>query len=156
MGKKQKNHPTKPADSKPVGKAHAANADVTPVKRFTPEVILTGVVILALVLRLIYLKQMTATPLFHGLVVDAEKFDGLALKILGGNFTHKEFIYLSPLYPFFLSLIYYIGGYNQFSVLCTQAVIDSLSCILLYYSASTLFNKMLLIRYFSVVIVFFF
>jgi tetratricopeptide (TPR) repeat protein len=141
MGKKQKKHSTKPADSKDIKKIHPGYRDSFQMKLFTPEVILIGVFMLALVLRLLYLKQMTATPLFHGLVVDAEKFDGLALKILGGDFTHKEFIYLSPLYPFFLSLIYSTGGYNQFSVVCTQAVLDSLSCILLYYSASTLFNK---------------
>jgi Tfp pilus assembly protein PilF len=141
MGKKQKKHFTKPADSKDTKKMYPGYWDSSRMKLFTPETLLIGIVICALLLRLLYLKQMTATPIFHGLVVDAEKFDGLALKILGGDFTHKEFIYLNPLYPFFLTLIYFIGGHSQLSVLCTQAVIDSLSCILLYYSASTLFNK---------------
>ena len=141
MGKKQKKHSTKPADSKDTKKMHPGYWDSLQMKLFTPEMLLIAIVMCALVLRLLYLKQMTATPLFHGLVVDADKFDGLALKILGGDFTHKEFIYLNPLYPFFLALIYFIGGHSQFSVLCTQAVIDSLSCILLYYCAATLFNK---------------
>jgi len=141
MGKKQKKHSTKPAGSKKPGKMYPGYWDSLQVKLFSPEALLTGVFMLALVLRLIYLKQITATPIFHGLVVDAEKFDGLALTILGGDFTHKEFIYLNPLYPFFLSIIYFIAGHSQFSVLCTQAVMDSLSCILLYYCASTLFNK---------------
>ena len=141
MGKKQKRNLSKPTCSKDTKKMHPGYWGSLQVKLFTPEMLLIGVVMFALVLRLLYLKQMTATPLFHGLVVDAEKFDGLALKILGGDFTHKEFIYLNPLYPFCLTLIYFIGGHNQFSVLCTQAVIDSLSCILIYYCASTLFNK---------------
>jgi tetratricopeptide (TPR) repeat protein len=141
MGKKQKKHSTKPAGSKDTQKMHPGYWGSLQMKLFTPEMLLIAIFICALVLRLLYLKQMTATPLFHGLVVDAEKFDGLALKILGGDFTHKEFIYLNPLYPFFLALIYFIGGHSQFSVLCTQAVIDSLSCILIYYCAATLFNK---------------
>ncbi len=140
MRKKKKKHPTNPADSKGT-KRHPVHRDSSKMQLFAPEVLLIGIFMLALVLRLIYLKQLTATPIFHGLVVDADKFDGLALKILRGDFTHREFIYLNPLYPFFLSLIYSIAGHSQFSVLCTQAVIDSLSCILIYYTASTLFNK---------------
>ncbi|MBW2184659.1 MAG: tetratricopeptide repeat protein, partial [Deltaproteobacteria bacterium] len=81
--------------------------------------------------------------IFFGLATDAEEYEGLALQILRGNLTLKDFIYLNPLYPFFLAFIYLIFGHNNLAVVLIQAVIDSLSCLLIYYIASTLFNKRL-------------
>jgi Tfp pilus assembly protein PilF/4-amino-4-deoxy-L-arabinose transferase-like glycosyltransferase len=104
-------------------------------------ILITFVFLFSLSLRMLYLSQCISTPLFHGLVVDAEKYDALALKILVGEFTHKEFIYLNPLYPFFLALLYFVFTHSYLAVMITQAVVDSLSCILIYYIASTCFNK---------------
>ena len=141
MGKKKNKHAATGAGGQDIKKIYFGDAGSSRIKLFAPEILLIFLFVCALLLRLIYIKQMAATPLFHGLVADAEKFDGLALKILGGNLTDSEFIYLNPLYPFFLSLIYAVAGHSQLAVFCTQAVIDSISCVLLYYTASTLFNK---------------
>ncbi|MBW1854712.1 MAG: glycosyltransferase family 39 protein, partial [Deltaproteobacteria bacterium] len=89
----------------------------------------------------VYLNQIISTPIFQGLAADAEKYESLALQILKGNLTHKDFLYLNPLYPFFLALIYLIFGHSQLAVVLIQTVVDSLSCILIYYIASMLFNK---------------
>jgi len=110
-------------------------------KWLKPGIVLLGVFVLALFIRLVYLYQILPTPIFQGLAVDDEKYEILALQILNGNFTYKEFIYLNPLYPFFLAIIYLICGQSHLSVVITQAIIDSLSCILIYYIASQLFNK---------------
>ena len=111
------------------------------MKVLKPEILLIGVFVLALFIRLVYLDQIIPTPLFHGLAVDSEKYDSFALQILKGNLTHKDFIYLNSLYPFFLALIYLMFGHSHFSVVLIQGIIDSLSCILIYSIASTLFNK---------------
>jgi len=103
--------------------------------------LLIGIIILALALRLLYIKQIISTPLFDGLVTDTEKYQEIALYILKGNFTHPSSIYLNPLYPFFLSLIYLIAGRSHLAVVIVQGIIDALSCGLIYYIASTLFNK---------------
>ena len=93
----------KAAPGKRKEKTHPGYRDSSLMKRLTPELLLIGIFIFALFIRLLYLKQMLPTPLFHGLIADTEKFDSLALKILKGDFTHQEFIYLNPLYPFFLA-----------------------------------------------------
>jgi len=72
----------------------------------TPEMLLIAIFILALVIRLVYLNQIISTPIFYGLAMDSDKYENYALEITKGNFTHKDSIYLNPLYPFFLALIY--------------------------------------------------
>ena len=105
------------------------------------ELILAGIFLLSLVLRLIYLYQLKSTPIFGFFTVDSEYYDKFALKILAGNLTFKETIYLNPLYPFFLALIYRIFGHNFVAVGIIQAIIDSLSCIFLYLISIKIFKK---------------
>ena len=141
MRKNKKKHSTQLSKSEHARETHPSYKDGSGTKVLTPEILLAGIFVLALFIRLLYLNQIISTPIFHGLVVDAEKYDNFALKILAGNLTHKEFIYLNPLYPFFLALIYLIFGHSHLSVVLTQAAIDSLSCMLIYYIAEKLFNK---------------
>lgn len=102
---------------------------------------ITGIAILALSFRFFYLYQVIATPIFRGLAMDAEKYDLFALFLLEGNFTHNDFIYLNALYPFFLALIYLVAGHSLVVVLIVQAVMDSASCLLIYYIAATQVNR---------------
>ena len=111
------------------------------VKVVRPEALLIGIFILALFIRLLYVTQIISTPIFYGLATDAEKYDTFALHILKGSFIYKESLYLNPLYPFFLTFIYLLFGYSHLSVILIQGIFDSLNCILIYYIASTLFNK---------------
>ena len=106
-----------------------------------PALLLIGIFLLALLIRVLYIKQILPTPIFFGLATDAGKYDLFALQILKGNLIYKDSIYLNPLYPFFLASIYFIVGQSHLSVVLIQAAIDSLSCLLIYYIASTLFNK---------------
>jgi len=105
------------------------------------RIAITCVFLVALSLRVVYLSQIISTPLFHGLVPDSEQYQQLALRILKGDFTHREFIYLNPLYPFFLALGYLILGQNPILVAGVQALLDSLSCVLLFSITSTLFGR---------------
>lgn len=111
------------------------------IRIFKPEILLIGIFIVALAIRLLYLYQVISTPLFHGLVADADKYDNFSLQILRGNLTDKDSIYLNPFYPFFLALIYRIFDHSHLAVVLIQAIIDSLSCIVLYLLASICFNK---------------
>jgi len=111
------------------------------LKSIKPEILLLGIFILALVIRFIYLYQMRITPLFNGLALDTEKYDLFALHILHGNFTYKDLVYLNPLYPLFLAFIYLICGQSHLAVVCVQGIVDSISCIFIYYIGATVFNK---------------
>ncbi|MBW1855503.1 MAG: tetratricopeptide repeat protein [Deltaproteobacteria bacterium] len=141
MGRKKKKHTAESSKKDQAKKTHLRNSDRLRLKVIKPEILLIVVFILALFLRLVYLNQIISTPIFQGLAVDDEKYESFALQILKGNLTHKDFIYLNPLYPFFLSFIYFIFGQSHLSVVIVQAVIDSISCVVIYYIASLLFNK---------------
>ena len=138
MERRKKKHTTRKSSTT---KTQLGDRDILSFKVLKPEILLIVVFILALFIRLIYLNQIIPTPILHGLVADAEKYDNLALQIMKGNLTYKEFIYLNPLYPFFLALIYLVCGHSHTSVVIIQGIIDSISCILIYYIASMLFNK---------------
>jgi Tfp pilus assembly protein PilF/4-amino-4-deoxy-L-arabinose transferase-like glycosyltransferase len=141
MGRKKKKHSAKSSEKNQAGKTHSMDKDRLVKKVLKPEILLIGVFVLALFIRILYLNQIISTPIFQGLAVDDEKYESFALQILKGNLTHKDFIYLNPLYPFFLSLIYLIFGHGNLSVIFIQGIIDSISCVVIYYIASLLFNR---------------
>jgi len=141
MGREKEKHTTKLSKQYQTIKTHLADRDRLILKVLKPEILLIGVFILALFIRLVYLNQVISTPIFQGLAVDTEKYENFALQIIKGNLTYKDSIYLNPLYPFFLALIYLIFGHSNLSVVIIQAILDSVSCILIYYIASLLFNK---------------
>jgi len=141
MEGKKKRHTTQLSKRRQSKEINLVDRNRPRLKVLKPEILLVGVFFLALFIRLLYLNQITSTPLFHGLAVDDEKYESFALQILKGNFTHKDFIYLNALYPFFLALIYLIFGHSNLSVVLIQGIIDSISCVVIYYIASILFNK---------------
>jgi len=135
MERKKKKHTNQSSKRSQTRKTYLEDKDRLGKKLLKPEIILTGVFIIALLIRFIYLNQIIFTPIFRGLAVDAEKYDSFALQILKGNFSHKDSIYLNPLYPFFLALIYLIFGHSHLIVASIQGIIDSISCIVIYYIA---------------------
>ncbi|MBL7070886.1 MAG: tetratricopeptide repeat protein [Candidatus Omnitrophica bacterium] len=104
-------------------------------------VILTVIVFLALILRFIYLGQIASTPLFYFFSADSQHYNRIALEILGGNIAFKESVYMNPVYPIFLALTYAVAGRSLISVGIVQAVLDSLSCVLLYMICVRAFKK---------------
>jgi tetratricopeptide (TPR) repeat protein/4-amino-4-deoxy-L-arabinose transferase-like glycosyltransferase len=93
------------------------------------------------VIRIVYLFEVTASPVFLGLSVDSKEFDGLARQVLEGNFFHRDAVFLSPFYPLFLSALYFVFGYSHVAVIWVQGLLDILNCILLFYVSSRVFNR---------------
>ena len=139
MAQREKKHTVKQSKNRYSNKVHPST-NKTNGKAFTPKLLLIGIAIIPLLLRLLYIAQIASTPLFHGLAMDSEAYDSFALQMLKGNFVHQDSIYLNPLYPVFLAIIYLIFGHSQFPVAVFQSVLDSSSCLIIYYIASTLFT----------------
>jgi len=99
------------------------------------------VFILALSVRLIYLYQIKHTPLFGLFAVDSQYYNRFALEILRGDFFFKQSVYFHPLYPFFVAFIYKISGYSFLAIGIFQALLDSLTCILIYIITIKIFDK---------------
>jgi tetratricopeptide (TPR) repeat protein len=94
----------------------------------------------ALALRIIYIIQIRDTPFFQTLGLDAKFYDRWARELMRGEGSSGAF-FMSPLYPYFLALIYRLFGRDLALVRLIQAGIGSLSAVLLYLLARDVFDR---------------
>ena len=102
------------------------------------------VFVLALSLRLVHAFQMSASPLFTMPAVDAATYSEQAASLAEGNWLGRGQgpFWQPPLYPYFLGVIklafpesfYYVSRF-------AQALIGSLTCVLLYLVGRRLFGS---------------
>jgi len=65
--------------------------------------------------------------------------DYLSLKIIDKeHYAHKA---IPPLYPLFLALCFFVGGFNTLAYFIPQIILSSLTCLLIYLIAGEVFNK---------------
>jgi 4-amino-4-deoxy-L-arabinose transferase-like glycosyltransferase len=109
---------------------------------FPSKYLLFGIFILSLSLRILYINSLLKTnPFFDYPIVDSEVYHKWALDIKNGDLLGKEIFYLSPGYAYFLALIYKIFGVGFYPVYLVQALIDSLSAIMILMIGKTSFSK---------------
>jgi len=110
----------------------------------TKEVfIVAGLLVLALILRLIYLSHLKINdPSFYlppdG--TDMLTYHNYALQILNGTFG-KEPYYYGPLYFYFLALVYKIFGVDPYIARLIQMLLGVATSLLIYLIARRVFNK---------------
>jgi len=104
---------------------------------------LGGILALALVVRLISPIVIHQPSYIDG---DAIEYDGIARSLLEG----KGYAYLglltarrAPLYPLFLAGMHLLFGENAMAVAVVQAIIDTVSCYLVYLIAMEVFESSL-------------
>ncbi|MBI2825145.1 MAG: tetratricopeptide repeat protein [Planctomycetia bacterium] len=85
----------------------------------------------ALALRGLYLHELRDALPFSTLVTDGREYDGWAQRIAAGDWLGHEVFYQAPLYPYFLAVIYKIGGHHVMLARLLQAVLGATSCVLL-------------------------
>lgn len=95
----------------------------------------------ALLLRIIYLFELRHTPFFSVVIGDGQQYDSWAQQIAGGQWIGSEVFYQTPLYPYFLGVIFKLAGHDLFAVRVTQAVLGSLSCVLIGLAGRRFFNQ---------------
>lgn len=100
-----------------------------------------SVFFLALILRLIYLHQMQASPLFDTPIMDALYHDQWARAIAGGDWLGGEVFFRAPLYPYFLGFIYKLFGPGYYTPRLLQSFIGAGSCVLIYLIARRLTSR---------------
>ena len=104
--------------------------------------LLLAVALLALVVRLVYIKQIANAP-FYGLRIgDAAAYHQWALQIAGGDWLGRGVgvFYQAPLYPYFLAVVYKAFGDSAAMLRFIQAIIGSGSCMLLAAAGIALFG----------------
>ncbi|MFN7976792.1 MAG: tetratricopeptide repeat protein [Vicinamibacterales bacterium] len=102
---------------------------------------LTTVAATALVVRLVHLWQMTATPFATTLFGDAKGYDQWARRLAGGDWIGSDVFYQAPLYPYFLGGIYATLGADPVTARIVQALVGAGSAALLAAAAARLFDR---------------
>ena len=62
------------------------------------------------------------------------------MRLAGGDWIGTDVFYQAPLYPYFLGVIYAVAGHDLLAVRVVQAVIGSLSAVLVAWAAARLFS----------------
>lgn len=99
-----------------------------------------AVVLVALVVRLIYLAEIHSSDVVRVLLGDARAYDGWAKRILAEGWIGRDVFYQAPLYPYFLALVYKFIHANLMLVRGLQIVIGAISCGLLAAATARLFS----------------
>jgi tetratricopeptide (TPR) repeat protein len=108
-------------------------------KRFFGPAALVFVV--ALAVRLLHVWQIRSAPFFTALMGDAHGYDEWARRIAGGEWIGSEVFYQAPLYPYFLGVLYATMGHSLLAVRVVQAVVGSISCLLVALTGQRLFSS---------------
>jgi Flp pilus assembly protein TadD/4-amino-4-deoxy-L-arabinose transferase-like glycosyltransferase len=99
-----------------------------------------GIFCCALLVRLIFLVENRNVPFFNYRGIDAQQYHEMAVGFLDGTWPGKQAFSWPPLYPLFLGLLYKIIGQNAAVVKMLQAMLGSVSCVLVYFIARIVFN----------------
>ncbi len=93
-----------------------------------------GIFMLAFLLRLIYLLQISHAPFFNHPFGDAQLYHQRAIEILHGDFMGREvFFHSSPPYPYFMALFLALTHASSlWSIYLIQILIGSGNCLLIY------------------------
>ena len=84
---------------------------------------------------------MRGTLFFSALMGDAKGYDTWAQQIAAGHWIGADVFYQAPLYPYFLGTVYTLFGRDLLIVRIVQAILGSLSCILVGCAAARFFGR---------------
>jgi 4-amino-4-deoxy-L-arabinose transferase-like glycosyltransferase len=92
---------------------------------------------ISLIIRVLYVVLMPTT-----VFGDALHYNGVAIGLIEGKgYEGGVGSFNPPGLPFFLAVIYYVFGYNPQIACVFQAIISSLTCVIIYYIGKTVLNK---------------
>ena len=100
-----------------------------------------GIFVLALLIRLIHVFQINSEPLLGVLINESFLYHQWAEEIASGNWWGQEVFSQSPLYPYFLGIIYMIFDESLIGVRVCQSLLGAMSCVLLADTGRRLFSK---------------
>src|SRR5579862_2966758 len=100
----------------------------------------TGVMMLALAVRLLHVWAIRSTLLFDQPVSDAHAYDAWAQRIAAGEWIGRGVFYQAPLYPYVLGALYAVTGRDLLIVRLCQALLGAAACVLLGVAGRRLFS----------------
>ncbi len=112
--------------------------------RSRPLLVLSGLFLIALAVRGIYFFELSQIPFFDTVlpVYDHTNFDQGALNFSGGDMLARSpNNSYSPLYKYFLGIIYYLFGRNFYVVYGVQFMLGALGAVLMFLIGKKLFDS---------------
>ena len=96
-----------------------------------------GVIVFAVAFlpRLFYLLSIQASPLFNYLAPDSLSYYQLASKWAAGQTVGDAILFRAPLYPYLLTLYYWVFGQSLFVPLLLQSILGAFACVMVYLIA---------------------
>ena len=91
-----------------------------------------GLLLLALVVRLVYLEHSQDNPFFSAPVVDAHSYVAQARQLVEVSWVGDKPFWQPPLYPYFLALIYAVSGDLFWTPRFIQFLLGAASCALVF------------------------
>jgi 4-amino-4-deoxy-L-arabinose transferase-like glycosyltransferase len=102
---------------------------------------LAAVAGVALLIRVVALWQMTATPYLTIDTIDARGYQVWAAEILSGQWLAPRHFYQSPLYAYYLAIVQAVFGPSPWPPRVIQILLGSASCGMLALVGARLFNR---------------
>jgi 4-amino-4-deoxy-L-arabinose transferase-like glycosyltransferase len=123
----------------------AADPDSTPSETGRPDArreraILVAILLLALVLRVVFVLQMRANPYFEDPQLDQLLFVDWARAIARGEVSRPGVFLTAPLYPWLLGLWFRVFGEDLLAVRLVQAVLGTGTVYLVFLVARRAFD----------------
>ena len=107
--------------------------------RFRWQIHVVGLV--GLLVRLVYVWQISDAPFVDVLMGDARRYDEWAVQIAAGNWIGRDVFYQAPLYPYFLGTIYGLAGRDLLTVRICQAFVGAGACVLLGLAGRRMYSE---------------
>jgi len=102
---------------------------------------LGGLWAVALAVRLLYLYEVSDSPLWLVLMGDARSYDTWAHTLTDGDWLGQEVFYQAPLYPYFMGVVYAIFGDGPWALRIVQCVLGATGCVLLAIAGARLVTR---------------
>ncbi len=101
----------------------------------------SGIFVLALCVRLLYLYESADSPSFNVPIVDARGYDLIASKLVNTGKMPKQFFWQQFFYPSFLSAVYYFSNCSVVVALVVQAILGAVNCVLTFFLGRRAFSR---------------
>jgi tetratricopeptide (TPR) repeat protein len=104
--------------------------------------ILLAIVLIALVLRIAFVFDISDSPYFDYPTLDAFWYDAKAKDVLAGDLIASTGTFRVPLYIYFLAGVYSVFGHSFMAAFLIHAVLGAVTCGLLYILGKRLFGTL--------------
>jgi len=96
--------------------------------------------VFAFMVRFIFLLKLSKDPFFDSPLFDAELYDNWARAIAEGNWRGDKVFFASPLYAYFLAVLYKVFNYQLYWAVFSQFLLGAGNCVMIYLIGRRLFG----------------